>query len=63
MQSRGKEVSPPLRTISAKYPSDRVALLEAVQQRRGDSSISRTIAHAVDRLIEEHFPGAIGEAA
>jgi hypothetical protein len=62
MQSRAKTKNPPLRVLSTKYPGDRAALLEAVAQRRGEV-LSRTIAHALDRLIEEHFPGSIGEAA
>lgn len=65
MQSRGKAIaaqSTP-RVLSTKYPPDRVALLEAVQARRGDATLSRTICHALDRLINEHFPGAVEEAA
>jgi hypothetical protein len=53
----------PLQVVSTKYPLDRLALLEAVRMRRGDDFMSRTVAHALDRLIEEHFPGSIGEAA
>lgn len=53
----------PLKVVSTKYPADRVKLLEAVQERRGDDFISRTVAHALDQLIETHFPGAIREAA
>lgn len=52
-----------LRVVSTKYPLDRIALLEAVQRRRGDRFLSGTVAHALDRLIEEHFPGSLGEAA
>lgn len=66
MQSGGKVDRPArkrLQVVSTKYPTDRIALLEAVRQRRGDDFMSRTVAHALDRLIEEHFPGAIGEAA
>lgn len=47
-----------LQVISTKYPSDRIHLLEAVQKRRGDRFVSETVRHALDRLIEEHFPGA-----
>lgn len=46
-----------LRVVSVKYPLDRIKLLEAVQVQRGDEFVSRTVAHALDRLIEEHFPG------
>lgn len=66
MQGTGKVDRTPrkkLRVLSTKYPVDRASLLEAVQQRRGDEFLSRTMAHALDRLIEEHFPGSIGEAA
>lgn len=52
-----------LQVVSTKYPTDRLALLQAVQQRRGDRFISETVRHALDRLIEEHFPGSLGEAA
>lgn len=66
MQSRGtvdKRRGSRLQVVSTKYPMDRIRLLEAVQQRRGDDFISRTVAHALDSLINAHFPGAIEEAA
>lgn len=66
MQGRGTVNRPPrsrLRVLSTKYPLDRIRLLEAVQQRRGDEFLSRTISHALDRLIEEHFPGSLEDAA
>lgn len=66
MQSGAKVDRPArttLRVISTKYPTDRISLLEAVQKRRGDEFVSRTVAHALDQLIESHFPGSIGEAA
>jgi len=53
----------PLRVVSTKYPVDRIKLLEVVQERRGDDFISRTVAHALDELIEEHLPGAIRRAS
>lgn len=49
--------------VSARYPLDRLKLLEAVQARRGDEFISRTVAHALDRVIEDHFPGSLEPAA
>lgn len=52
-----------LRVVSTKYPVERIKLLESIQERRGDEYVSRTVAHALDRLIEEHFPGSIEEAA
>jgi hypothetical protein len=52
-----------LKVVSTKYPLEKVKLLEAIQARRGDDYISRTVAYALDQLIEEHFPGAIEEAA
>lgn len=58
----GKE-RPRLRVVSTKYPTDRIKLLEAVQERRGDNFMSRTVAHALDKLIEEEFPGALKGAA
>lgn len=52
-----------LRVVSTKYPVEKIKLLEAIQERRGDEYVSRTVAHALDRLIEEYFPGAVEEAA
>lgn len=50
-------------TVGCRYPDDRIHLLDAVTKRRGDGDRSDTIRYALDQLIEEHFPGATGEAA
>ena len=52
-----------LRVVSTKYPSERVALLEAVRERRGDDFVSQTVRAALDGIIEKHFPGATQKAA
>lgn len=51
------------KVVSAKYPVDRIRLLQAVQARRGDEYQSQTVEYALDRLIEEHFPGALDRVA
>lgn len=43
---------------TARIPEWKKDLLAAVQKRRGDRYMSETVEHAVDRLIEKHFPGA-----
>jgi hypothetical protein len=48
--------------IGCRYPEDRVDLLDAIAKRRGDPDRAATIRHALDRLIEEHFPGATNGA-
>jgi len=50
-------------TVGARYPQDRIALLDAVKARRGDKDRAATICHAMDVLIELHFPGALDSAA
>ena len=47
---------------SFRYPKDRIKLLEAVAARGGDT-FSETVAIACDRLIEEHYPGAVKDVA
>ena len=47
---------------SFRYPRDRVKLLELVAVRQG-ATFSNTVAAACDRLIEEHYPGALKGAA
>lgn len=47
---------------SFRYPKDRIALLEAVAARLEDD-FSGTVATACDRLIEEHYPGALKDVA
>ena len=47
---------------SFRYPRDRVKLLEAVAA-RADRTFSDTVAMACDRMIEEHYPGALKGAA
>lgn len=45
--------------IATRYPVAKRKLLEAIQERRGDRHLSNTISHALDQLIEKHFPGAL----
>lgn len=47
------------RVVSARYPSDRIALLEAVQAREGDDHLADTISRALDAEIERVFPGTL----
>lgn len=47
-----------LEVVSIKYPRFKVRLLEAVQEKRGDATRSETVRVALDRLIEDHFPGS-----
>lgn len=54
-----KARKPGRKVVSAKYPVDRLKLLEAVQARRGDQHLSDTISQALDDLIERHFPGTV----
>lgn len=54
---------PKRRVVSTKYPLDRIGLLKAVQARRGDQFVSQTVEHALDQLIEKHFPGSVEVAA
>lgn len=56
-------VSESARTIGVRYPEWKRKLLESVQLKRGDEHLSGTVTYALDRVIEEHFPGAISEAA
>lgn len=49
--------------VSAKYPVERIKLLESIQVRRGDPTLSRTVAYALDRLISEYLPGSIEDVA
>jgi len=43
------------RLLSVRYAADRAKLLDAIRIRRGDSTISTTIAYALDRLIEDEL--------
>ena len=45
--------------VSTRYPATKKKLLEVVKERRGDEHLSDTVAHALDRMIEEHFPSAL----
>ena len=58
-----REQRRPPEMISVKYPPDRVQLLKAVRERRCDTFMSDTIRHALDQLIEEHFPGSLEPVA
>lgn len=58
--STADTAGPPL---SLRYPLRKRKLLESIQADRGDDTLSDTIRFAVDRLIEEHFPGSTGRAA
>lgn len=58
-----KASTAPRKVVSAKYPLDRIRLLEAVQARRGDEHLSDTVAEALDDLIERHFPGTVRQAS
>lgn len=49
-------------TVGTRYPVERIKLLEAVQARRKDATRADTIRHALDRLIDEHFPGSVGQS-
>ena len=49
--------------VSCRYPEDRIALLDTVQKRLGVASRSDIIRYALDRLVNEHIPGAIGGSA
>lgn len=49
--------------LSVKYPLEHRALLEAVQERRGDGSLSRTMAAALDAFIELYYPRSIRKDA
>ena len=49
------------KVVSARYRVDRVKLLEAIQARRGDPTLSDTVVHALNRLVEVEFPGATQE--
>lgn len=49
--------------VGTKYPAERKALLLAIQKKRGDVWLSDTVRAALDALIEEHYPGAIRDAA
>lgn len=49
--------------VGCRYPADRVALLDAIRARCGDKYMSDTVRRALDELVEQHFPGATGEAA
>lgn len=44
--------------ITARYPEDRIKLLDAVSKRRGDKDRAATIAALCDAAIEAEFPGA-----
>ena len=44
--------------VGCRYPDDRVDLLDAIRKRRGDPDRAATIRYALDRLVEEYFPGA-----
>ena len=48
--------------VSCRYPDDRIALLDTVQKRLGLPARSDIIRYALDRLVNEHIPGAIGGA-
>lgn len=50
-------------TVGCRMPSDHVDLLDAVTKRRGDPDRATTIRIAIERIIEEHFPGSTKEAA
>lgn len=49
-----KTVYPPARkgVVSARYPLDRIALLEAAQHREGDTHLSDTLARMLDEGLE-----------
>jgi hypothetical protein len=47
------------KTIGAKYPVARAALLESVQAKVGDETLSDTVRRACDELIERHYPGVL----
>lgn len=52
------DASIPAVPVSCRYPEDRIGLLDAVQKRLRLDSRSDLIRHALDRLVEEHFPGS-----
>lgn len=45
-------------SIGCRYPDDRVSMLDVIRKRRGDADRAATIRYALDRLVEEYFPGA-----
>ena len=49
--------------LSLRYSVRKRKLLESIQAIRGDKSLSDTVEHALDRLLEEHYPGCTIEAA
>lgn len=49
--------------VACRYPEDRIDLLDAISKRRGDPDRATTIRFALDQLVEEHFPGALDNAA
>lgn len=57
------DASIPAVPVSCRYPEDRIGLLDAVQKRLRLESRSDLIRHALDKLVEEHFPGATGESS
>jgi hypothetical protein len=48
-------------SVGCRYPDDRVSMLDVIRKRRGDADRAATIRYALDRLIEEHFPGATAQ--
>ncbi len=45
--------------LCTRYPADRAALVEAIKARRGDQYVSQTVAYALDRMVEDAFPGSL----
>ena len=48
-------------TIGCRYRSDLVDLLDSITKRLGHADRAATIRHALDELIEAHYPGATAE--